>query len=101
MHSALLDIVPRVAQFTKQARQKGFLGFNATQTAGGLSAQPGEAGRMAAQSGGTHPLEQGPGFVHAVAATAVGRVIGPGGTQIRDIRDKTGACTYDLGEVYL
>ena len=38
-----------------------------------------------------HPLEQGPGYVHPVPATVAGRVIGPGGTQIREIRDKTGA----------
>ena len=91
VHAAMIDVIPRISLFLKQARQKGFVGFGGTAPAPGTQAAPGPDTRLAAQNGGIHPLEQGPGFVHAVSCDAIGRVIGPGGSQIREIRDKTGA----------
>merc|ERR1719424_2598976 len=89
VHAAAIDVIPRVAQFLKQARQKGFIGFGGGDAA--AAAAPPAGDRMQAQAGGVHPLEQGPGHVHPVPSTVVGRVIGPGGVQIREIRDTTGA----------
>jgi predicted RNA-binding protein YlqC (UPF0109 family) len=87
VHAALIDLIPRLAQYIRQAKAKAQLG-PAGGAAGGAG---GEGGRAAAQAGGVHPLEQGPGYVHPVSSHIVGRVIGPGGTQIRLIRDTTGA----------
>jgi predicted RNA-binding protein YlqC (UPF0109 family) len=90
VHAAIIDVIPRVANFLRQARAKAAGGGAA------IGGPPGACGggggdRSQAQAGGVHPLEQGPGYVHPVPSTVVGRVIGPGGTQIREIRDKTGA----------
>jgi len=119
VHVALLDVVPRVAGYTRQWRDKQL--STAAAAAGGGGGVPGAAlpggaaaagccgavgaaaaaaaaagdgassARQTAQNGGVHPLEQGPGYVHHVSSDLVGRVIGPGGTQIREIRDRTGA----------
>ena len=84
VHVALLEVVPKLALYIKQYRDKA------------AAAAPGQAIMSSGHdpsmnSDGTHPLEQGPGHVHVMNSIMVGRVIGPGGTQIREIRDKTGA----------
>ena len=90
VHAAVIDVIPRVTHFLRQAKTRGFVGFGGTAPPPGYH-NPSGTTREQAQAGGVHPLEQGPGYVHAVPGTAIGRVIGPGGTQIREIRDKTGA----------
>lgn len=94
VHAAVIDVIQHVAKFLLQARNKGFIGFGGTASAPGAHGPtPAAAGldRAVAQNGGVHPLEQGPGYIHPCPAIAIGRVIGPGGTQIREIRDRTGA----------
>ena len=83
VHAAAIDVIPRVAQFLKQARQKGFIGFGGDAATGpGNPEGHSTTDRLHAQAGGVHPLEQGPGHVHPVPATVVGRVIGPGAHHI-------------------
>ena len=82
VHSAILDIIPRVAQYIKQFRAKA-AGGTVTPAAPGAAAGPVPPGQ--------HPLEQGPGYVHHVSSGMVGKLIGPGGCNIREIRDKSGA----------
>jgi len=94
VHAACIDVIPRLVSFVTNARKKALGGFGGPQPGGGtMSHAMGQdaAGRDQAQAGGIHPLEQGPGHIHPVPSTIVGRVIGPGGVQIREIRDKTGA----------
>ena len=77
VHAAIIDVIPRIVQFIRQARQKQYIGF----TGGSMAQAPTTAdapSRELAQNGGIHPLEQGPGFIHPVPSTVVGRVIGPG-----------------------
>ena len=76
---------------TWQARQKGYIGFGGTAAPPTSGGAPPTSAAPAPTDGTTHPLEQGPGYIHPVPSTVVGRVIGPGGVQIREIRDKTGA----------
>ncbi len=90
VHAALIDIIPRIAAFIGTAKLKPGYGTGAQMAA--ASSGGGGGGGGSTLGGGTHPLEQGPpGHVHPVPSTAVGRVIGPGGVRIREIRDKTGA----------
>ena len=84
VHVALLEVVPKLALYIKQYREKA-----ASSTPGQAIMSSGHDPSMNAD--GSHPLEQGPGHVHVMNSIMVGRVIGPGGTQIREIRDKTGA----------
>ena len=84
VHVALLEVVPKLALYIKQYREKA-----AAATPGQAIMSSGHDPNM--NPDGTHPLEQGPGHVHVMNSIMVGRVIGPGGTQIREIRDKTGA----------
>lgn len=84
VHVALLEVVPKLALYIKQYRDKA-----AVAAPGQAIMSSGHDPSMNAD--GSHPLEQGPGHVHVMNSIMVGRVIGPGGTQIREIRDKTGA----------
>lgn len=89
VHAAVIEVIPKINNYLRQARQKGLIAGGSAPPAG--TAAPAGGGAAGGQPGGVHPLEQGPGYVHPVPSNVVGRVIGPGGTQIREIRDKTGA----------
>lgn len=89
MHTAVLDIINRMANFVKQQRAKKAESASngaVTSISGGVVIGP-----PASSITGKHPLEQGPGYEHFVPSESVGRIIGPGGAQIREIRDRSGA----------
>jgi hypothetical protein len=80
VHVALLDIVPIVASFNAQMKAKGM-------TAGGGMPGGGIGAATKPGGGGQHT----PGYNHPVPALLAGKIIGPGGSSIRQIREATGA----------
>mmetsp|Transcript_16165 Transcript_16165/g.34199 ORF Transcript_16165/g.34199 Transcript_16165/m.34199 type:complete len:499 (+) Transcript_16165:95-1591(+) len=88
VHTAVLDIINRIAGFIRQQKAK-----SAESTSIHSAVDPSNAPTIgaAAAVAGKHPLEQGAGYEHLVPAEIVGRIIGPGGSQIREIRDRSGA----------
>ena len=71
VHAGILDVIPRIAQFTKQARERAASGQPTVQRSSGPppgavpsaygpppGGMPDNGTRQQAQAGGIHPLEQ-------------------------------------------